>query len=176
LHFGLKLRLSKEFVNNFPDFNSTKTRTLFQKNSVDISGNYWSIPGPAVKQYLESQINMTKVFYYGDVFALIGPKTFSSAQLIAETIHDNHFGYVIGEPTGSAVNYFGYPITFSFPVPEMVDYNFTVSSSQFIRPDTSLPNDNTLQPDVLYSLDADNIKNNSDPQMWVAMIKEKKET
>ncbi|MEL7624109.1 hypothetical protein HZF24_03040 [Sedimentibacter hydroxybenzoicus DSM 7310] len=87
---------------------------------------------------------LTPVFS-GDVYALTGTDTFSSAMDFATLISDNKLGTVVGEVPGNMPSSYGDILYFQTPNARLV---FTVSYKYFIRPDAS-KSDSPLVPDVV---------------------------
>jgi C-terminal processing protease CtpA/Prc len=61
---------------------------------------------------------------------LIGPNTFSSANMTANAIQDYHLATLVGEPTGEPVNDYGELIFLRLP---NTGLSFATSTKQFVR-------------------------------------------
>jgi hypothetical protein len=70
------------------------------------------------------------LLFRGKVLVLIGPHTFSSANMLANTIQDYKLATLIGEPSGEAANDYGELIFLKLP---NTGFTFTTSTKQFIR-------------------------------------------
>ncbi|MEE1945745.1 S41 family peptidase [Pedobacter sp. KR3-3] len=70
------------------------------------------------------------LLYKGEVFVLIGPKTFSSANMLANTIQDYHLATLVGEATGEPANDYGELIYLKLP---HTGFTFSTSTKQFVR-------------------------------------------
>ena len=68
--------------------------------------------------------------YRGKVFVLIGAHTFSSANMLANTIQDYKLATLVGEPSGEPANDYGELITLTLP---NTGFTFSTSTKQFIR-------------------------------------------
>ena len=79
-----------------------------------------------------------------DIYCKVSYDTFSSARTFAVTLKDNNIAKIIGQPTGGKPNSFGMPNKYATP-----NYNirFRVSSSYFLRPDSSKDDLVSLFPD-----------------------------
>ncbi|MCR8561851.1 hypothetical protein KXD93_29620 [Mucilaginibacter sp. BJC16-A38] len=70
------------------------------------------------------------LFYKGKVIVLIGSRTFSSANMLANTIQDYKLATLVGEPSGEPANDYGELITIKLP---NTGFTFTTSVKQFVR-------------------------------------------
>jgi hypothetical protein len=70
------------------------------------------------------------LLFRGEVLVLIGPHTFSSANMLANTIQDYKLATLIGEPSGEPANDYGELIFLKLP---NTRFAFTTSTKQFIR-------------------------------------------
>ncbi|TFF33388.1 S41 family peptidase [Mucilaginibacter psychrotolerans] len=68
--------------------------------------------------------------YKGQVFVLIGPRTFSSANMLANTIQDYQLATLAGQPSGEPANDYGELIFLTLP---NTGFTFSTSTKQFIR-------------------------------------------
>lgn len=98
--------------------------------------------------------------FTGNVFVLIGNRTFSAGNWIAVVFYDNELGTVIGEPTGNAPSSFGDMITFQLPNTRFI---LGVSYKQFTRPDPSNDPQDSLYPHVLINRTRGDLINDIDP-------------
>jgi C-terminal processing protease CtpA/Prc len=88
--------------------------------------------------------------FSGPVALLIGPGTFSSANMTANAIRDYKLATVIGEPTGETANDFGEIAFFEMPSGKV---GFSTSSKQFIRASGNAKDMNPVLPDILVKPD-----------------------
>ncbi len=98
--------------------------------------------------------------FTGNVFVLIGNRTFSAGNWIAVVFHDNKLGELIGEPTGNAPSSFGDMISFQLPNTKFV---LGVSYKHFTRPDPSNDPQDSMYPDTLVTKTRDDIIQGIDP-------------
>jgi len=98
--------------------------------------------------------------FTGDVFILIGNRTFSAGNWIAVVFRDNDLATIIGEPTGNAPSSFGDMISFQLPNTRFI---LGVSYKSFTRPDPSNDHQDALYPDILINRTRDDIINGIDP-------------
>lgn len=70
------------------------------------------------------------LLYKGAVLVLIGPKTFSSANMLANVIQDYHLATLVGEATGEPANDYGELIYLKLPY---TGFTFSTSTKQFVR-------------------------------------------
>ncbi|MFO7712749.1 MAG: S41 family peptidase [Dehalococcoidia bacterium] len=98
--------------------------------------------------------------FKGDVFILIGNRTFSAGNWIAVVFRDNDLATIIGEPTGNAPSSFGDMISFQLPNSRFV---LGVSYKYFTRPDPSNDPQDTLYPDILINRTRDDLIHDIDP-------------
>jgi hypothetical protein len=98
--------------------------------------------------------------FAGKVFVLIGSWTFSSANWLVGTLHDNQLGQLIGEATGNAPTSFGNVKSFIMPNSGL---RFQISQTLWIRPDISLDPANTLEPNVFIPNTVNDIRLGRDP-------------
>lgn len=69
--------------------------------------------------------------FQGDVYFLIGRRTFSSAVMLASTVKDYNIGYLIGEETGGIASHYGDLYQFGLPNTHLKIF---VSHKYFTRP------------------------------------------
>lgn len=97
--------------------------------------------------------------YKGPVCVLIGPNTFSSANMLAVTIKDFDLATLIGEPTGEPGNDYGETLTMQLP---HTGIPFVTSTKQFIRPNGDTKDNGAIEPHILVKTEAnhnnDNVK------------------
>ena len=79
---------------------------------------------------------------------MIGPKTFSSANMLANTIQDYKLATLIGAPSGEPANDYGELIFVKLP---NTGFTFTTSTKQFIRANGNAKDQHTVLPDYVVS-------------------------
>ncbi|RYY98040.1 MAG: hypothetical protein EOO11_09220 [Chitinophagaceae bacterium] len=85
------------------------------------------------------------LLFKGPVCVLIGPGTFSSANMTANAIQDYQLATLIGEPTGEPANDFGEIAFFETPHGKV---SFMTSSKQFVRANGDANDMNPVLPDI----------------------------
>ncbi|WP_316801487.1 S41 family peptidase [Pedobacter frigidisoli] len=68
--------------------------------------------------------------YQGKVFVLIGPRTFSSANMLANAIQDYKLATLVGQSSGEPANDYGELVFLTLP---HTGFSFSTSTKQFIR-------------------------------------------
>lgn len=97
--------------------------------------------------------------FNGELYVLVNNRTFSAATDFATIIHDNSLGIVVGEPTGGAPSAFGDLILVDVPNSKFI---LAVSHKEFLRPNKSFLNDNTLHPNILIKKTTEDIHKQQD--------------
>jgi Peptidase family S41 len=106
-----------------------------------------------------------ELIFQGELFVLTGPFTFSSANWIAGTIHDNRLGLTVGETTGNAPTSFGNVKAFSTPNFKL---RFQVSQTLWLRPNMAFDPTAGLEPDVLIPTTVRDVQRGHDPVLtWL---------
>ena len=106
------------------------------------------------------RLDSVKDPFTGNVFVLIGNRTFSAGNWIAVVFHDNDLATIIGEPTGNAPSSFGDMISFQLPNTRFI---LGVSYKHFARPNPSNDHQDALYPAILINKTRDDIINGVDP-------------
>ncbi|GAA4343034.1 S41 family peptidase [Flaviaesturariibacter amylovorans] len=83
--------------------------------------------------------------FRGPVAVLIGPNTFSSANMTVNTIQDYQLATLIGEPSGEPANDYGEILYFDTPNAKV---NFCSSTRHFIRANGDARDPNPVLPDI----------------------------
>ncbi|HNC44260.1 MAG TPA: hypothetical protein PLU80_08840, partial [Acidobacteriota bacterium] len=65
-------------------------------------------------------IRAEKISRYGQLFVIVGRRTFSAAQNAATLIERNTSAIFVGEPTGSSPNFIGEEIPFELPYSKLM--------------------------------------------------------
>jgi hypothetical protein len=86
------------------------------------------------------------LLFKGNVLVLIGPHTFSSANMLANTIQDYKLATLIGEPSGEPANDYGELIFLKLP---NTGFTFTTSTKQFIRASGNTNDQHPVMPDFM---------------------------
>jgi len=84
--------------------------------------------------------------FKGKVCFLIGPYTFSSANMLAATVKDYHLFTLIGEPTGEAANHYGELCTIKLPNTGLLAFT---STTIWGRPNGNANDKGAIEPDYL---------------------------
>jgi len=84
--------------------------------------------------------------FKGKVCFLIGPYTFSSANMLAATVKDYRLFTLIGEPTGEAANHYGELCTIKLPNTGLVAFT---STTMWVRPNGDANDKGAISPDRL---------------------------
>jgi Peptidase family S41 len=106
-----------------------------------------------------------ELIFQGELFVVTGPFTFSSANWIAGTIHDNRLGLTVGETTGNAPTSFGNVKAFSTPNFKL---RFQVSQTLWLRPNMAFDPTPGLEPDVLIPTTVRDVQRGHDPVLtWL---------
>jgi len=87
-----------------------------------------------------------ELLYKGKVIILIGPHTFSSANMLANTVQDYKLATLIGEPSGEPANDYGELAFLKLP---NTGFTFTTSTKQFIRANGNAKDRNPVIPDFM---------------------------
>jgi C-terminal processing protease CtpA/Prc len=95
--------------------------------------------------------------YKGNVVVLIGPKTFSSANMTANTIQDYKLATLIGEATGEPANDYGELYDSRLP---HTGFQFVTSSKMFIRANGNKEDKNPVLPDITVEQNPDSDRDN----------------
>ena len=102
-------------------------------------------------EYPLTQPKKVKHFYEGELFVLIGPQTFSSANFLADALKTYKLATLVGQPTGELTNDFGETITFRLPHTGM---GFTCSVAYDIGANGNPESVSVVQPDIMVEGDA----------------------
>lgn len=117
--------------------------------------------GPQTMAYYFNAINGTTIsnsgdkparstfndlLFKGNVLVLIGPHTFSSANMLANTIQDYKLATLVGEPSGEPANDYGELIFLKLP---NTGFTFTTSTKQFIRANGNTNDQHPVMPDFM---------------------------
>jgi C-terminal processing protease CtpA/Prc len=88
--------------------------------------------------------------FKGKVGFLMGPNTFSSANMLVATIKDYRLATIIGENSGEPGNDYGEMLSLKLPHTGIL---FNTSSKQFIRPNGDKKDKNPILPDIYVKQD-----------------------
>ena len=97
-------------------------------------------------EYKARKPKKRKLFFEGKTAFIIGPKTFSSANFLADAIKTYQLSTLIGEPTGELTNDFGEQITLEMPNSKL---KFTCSIAFDIGADGNPEKNEVVEPDIL---------------------------
>ncbi|HEY8927634.1 MAG TPA: S41 family peptidase [Mucilaginibacter sp.] len=138
---GVKWKISEEYkaqIRKNADSAALKNMAYYLdgKNGTIIENN-----GPKPEKPADNNL-----LFKGKVFVLIGAKTFSSANMLANTIQDYKLATLVGEPSGEPANDYGELLFVKLP---NTGFTFTTSVKQFIRANGNANDDHTVLPDHL---------------------------
>ena len=102
-------------------------------------------------EYPLTQPKKVKHLYEGELFVLIEPQTFSSANFLADAIKTYKLATLVGLPTGELTNDFGEIISFQLPHSSIA---FTCSVAYDIGANGNPESVSVVQPDMLVEGDA----------------------
>lgn len=88
--------------------------------------------------------NKMSLLFPADIECRVSFDTFSSAKAFAVTLKDNGIARIIGAPSGGKPNSHGLPRKFMMPCSGI---RFRVSTSFFLRPDSTFDNESALFPE-----------------------------
>lgn len=165
--FAVSVRRSEALLERAPAYDDPAMLGLLEMMGVDTEGPTLDIPGPALQLAITSllpgggQVDPSLVFS-GEVYVLVSPTTFSSAQLFTALLQDNDLGTVIGEPTGNASDFYGDQLWFDVPDTEL---RFSLGASWLTRPDPTQPDAAALIPDIAVPTTRQDVLDGRDPQL-----------
>lgn len=126
----MDIKISDEIIKHYIDL--AKEENASDEEIQEMKDQYMGSIGECIsfgsgpsRQFLD------KAKFEGDVYFLIGKRTFSSAVMLASTVKDYNIGYLIGEETGGIATHYG--DLYSFTLPNS-DINMVVSHKYFVRP------------------------------------------
>lgn len=122
---GVKWKVSQEYKDQLNERLKGEGAKQMDYYFSKANGTILTSEGNAPKKHLGNAL-----LYKGRVIVLIGPKTFSSANMLANTIQDYKLATLVGEPSGEPANDYGELITVKLP---NTGFTFTTSTKQFIR-------------------------------------------
>jgi len=99
--------------------------------------------------------------FKGNVYVLIGPKTFSAGQYLATTISDNNLATIIGTPSGNKPTCQTGASLLKLPNTKKI---ITMSYTFGERPDTTKNNEDSLHPDIEIYQTLEDVINGKDIQ------------
>ncbi len=104
--------------------------------------------------------------FNGEVIVLIGPNTFSSANMLADGIKSYHLATLMGEPTGESGNDFGEMFNFMLPNSLIIA---RASTKMFTRADGDEKNFDPVIPDITVIPTAKDLKEKKDAVLEAAV-------
>ena len=122
---GVKWKVSQEYKDQLNERLNGEGAKQMDYYFNKANGTIFTSQGDVQKKPLENAL-----FYKGRVIVLIGPKTFSSANMLANTIQDYKLATLVGERSGEPANDYGELITVKLP---NSGFTFTTSTKQFMR-------------------------------------------
>lgn len=131
-------KISQQFKDHI-----TRNKAIYGEGSNDIlsqpNGSFYKIGSTE----LSKPENVAHPFK-GKVCFLIGPYTFSSANMLAATVKDFKLATLIGEPTGEPGNDYGELCDVKLPNTGYVAFT---STTMWVRPNNNKENNNPIYPD-----------------------------
>lgn len=136
---GVKWKVSQEYKDRIRgDTSQRMSYYLNAKNGTLIENKAGNVQKPIANP----------LRYHGKIWVLIGPRTFSSANMLANTIQDYKLAKLIGEPSGAPANDYGELIVIKLP---NTGFNFSTSTKQFVRANGNAKDQHPVIPDYLIS-------------------------
>lgn len=102
-----------------------------------------------------------ELFFEGKFYLITGPQTFSSAHMMAAAVKAYELGNIIGENTGSRMNFFGEPAVFYLPNTKIPGWIPTVK--HWMPGYTEGKSHNSVEPDVLIQTEIQDLAEGKDP-------------
>lgn len=141
LSAGMKWKVSSHY--------KAYIRLMKEKYNGGTAGFYQSMKNGEIFSFNNNELkkNSPKLLVFeGPVVVLIGPDTFSSANMLADGIKAFQLAAVIGEPTGEPGNDFGEMFHFMLPRTQIIA---RASTKLFKRADGDEKNFKPIQPDIV---------------------------
>ncbi|HJV18574.1 MAG TPA: S41 family peptidase [Sediminibacterium sp.] len=141
LSAGMKWKVSMHY--------KTYIQLMKEKYNGGTAGFYQSMKNGEIFSFNNSELkknNLKPLVFEGPVAVLIGPNTFSSANMLADGIKAFQLATVIGEPTGEPGNDFGEMFHFMLPRTQIIA---RASTKLFKRANGDEKNFNPILPDIL---------------------------
>ena len=166
--FSVRQRISEAFMEQYAHFAREDFLKLLSGYGVDPASKFYSLPGGAVQAVMNQMLEHSgpaveeRLKFRGELYVLTSNATFSSANLFASLIQDNHLGQIVGEPTGNEVNFHGQPVRFDIPG---TDFQLQLATSRNVRPDPSRENQEAVFPDIPVPTTAEDVRIGRDPQI-----------
>lgn len=131
--FSVSARKSDALLEQAPIYSDPSFLGLLEAFGVDLDGSTFEVPGAALSTGLGALVPAVapEDRFTGDIYVLVSPTTYSSAQLFVGEIVDNGLGLTVGDQTGANRNTTGDML--SFAVPD-TDVEFTLAASWMTRP------------------------------------------
>ncbi|MBK8240246.1 MAG: hypothetical protein IPK74_32375 [Deltaproteobacteria bacterium] len=141
--FSVSARRSDALVEQAPIYADPSFLGLLEAFGVALDGPTFEVPGAALSTGIGALVPAVapEQRFTGDVYVLVSPTTYSSAQLFVGEIVDNGLGVTVGDETGALRNSTGDML--SFDVPD-TDVAFTLAGSWMTRPVPELGQGPTL--------------------------------
>lgn len=141
---GVKWKISQEYKDYYTSLDSSQqfmgsvnSATYFTK----VNGEFLEYPASQPETTGENPLR-----YKGKVCFLIGPNTFSSANMLINAVTDYRLAISIGEATGESPNDYGELISLKLP---NTGISFFTSTKQFIRANGDTKNNDPVLPDFI---------------------------
>ena len=149
--FGSRLRRSDALLVQVPAYADSQLLGLLEMFGVDLDAPILEIPAAALGVLMSSLLPdggqvEPEQWFTGEVYVMVSPTTFSSAQLFAAMLQDNELATIVGEPTGNASSFHGEKLWFDVPHTQL---RISLAASWLTRPDPTRAEASTLAPDLV---------------------------
>ncbi|SKC81035.1 S41 family peptidase [Maledivibacter halophilus] len=126
----MDMKISDEIIKYYDHL--AKENNASEEEIQEMKDQYMGSVGECITFSAEpSRHFLDKAKFQGDVYFLIGKRTFSSAVMLSSTVKDYNMGYLIGEETGGLATHYGDLYRFTLPNTSL---NMVVSHKYFVRP------------------------------------------
>ncbi|MBI3586406.1 MAG: hypothetical protein HY088_04680 [Ignavibacteriales bacterium] len=115
-----------------------------------------------------------RAIFKGNVYFLVGDRTYSSAIILSSLVKDNKLFTIVGQPTRGRPSHYGETLVLKLPNSGII---CRISCKKFFRPDLGKDSEDTLYPDVEIWPTFDDYRYGRDPVFdWVLKDAKKKTT
>jgi C-terminal processing protease CtpA/Prc len=168
--FSVEVRISDELSEMSPAFDSAMVSPLLVEAGlppIEKGAVSYVLPGPLVRAVVAGRMNLKSPDEMHRVrgkriYMLTDAGTFSSGNLFAILLRDNHIGTLVGEPTGNRINFNGSELRFDIPGTGLY---LNLSTAKMLRPDAGRGDAPAIEPDVIIVTSRDDIATGRDPQL-----------
>jgi len=161
--FSISARKSDALFEQALVYSNEDFLALLGAFEVDLEGPTFEVPGAALSVGFSGVVPPVEPenMFGGEVYLLVSPTTYSSAQLFVGQIVDNELGLTVGDQTGANRNTTGDMLWFDVPETEV---RFSLGGSWMSRPAADAEQAPTLA-DIPVSITRDDILSDVDPQL-----------